>query len=399
MLSHSQRLLIELPPEGLLLKEIAVTAINALSYFGEMDVEVHGNSIELRAKDLTYSLSRAREGLIGLLRLKNSELKVSGGVRWPLLLFNDKETLKKSRVVVSRIKDLQSYADLTREFVNHLPELLASDLKVNYKQNQLLLGNGDMALPQLFKIEFYEGSLTYNKPYVSEIEIRLDDHWLTLFAAGLAVAYVGYIELMTIPMILENRRAFASVVSIKLAELLEGVRIRVTIPYLLYVHILARILAEKSFRTSHTVGLTDSLARLFEDYELPGESTYFRIHTLEFDGRTYRELSREDIVFSTFIFEFLDRVGDRKCLDQLRSLIRMTSRAGIDAAASKTLNAVTYLYEAIHGAKEAAFTAYYLTRVVTDVSEGGRALFTHTCAEKIVKALVASSAKSQRLIR
>lgn len=389
MLSRNQRILIELPPEGLFLREIAITAVNALSYFGEMNVEVRGNSVELHSKDLAYSLSRAREGLKELLNIK-----VSGGMRWPPIHRNDKGTLKKSRVVASKIEALQSYADLTKEFIDHLPELSASELKVSYEQDQLLLGSGDMALPQLLKIEFYEGLLTYGKPYLSKIDIRLDDCWLALLASGLAVAYTGYIKFVTTPKILESTRAFASIVSIELAELFEGVRIKVTIPYLLYVHILARLLAEESFRASHTVELTKSLARLFEDYEPPREHIYFRTHTLEFDRKTYRELSREDIIFSASIFEFLDRIGDRRCLDQLRSFIRMTSRAGIDARASKILNAITYLYEAIHGAKDTAFTAYYLTRIATDASEEGRSLFTRTCAEKIVRALVPIGVKT-----
>jgi len=386
-LSRSQRILVELPPEGLLLREITATAVNALSYFGKMDVEVRGDFVELRCRDVSYSLLRASDGLKDILNLK-----LSKGTRWPPLHRNDKDTLKKSKAVASKVKALQSYADLVAEFVGLLPQLLSGDLRVSSRGGKLILGDGDVALPQLLKVELYEGSLTFDEPYVGELEVRLDDHWLSLLAAGLAVAYVDYIELATIPELLTDRRAFASLVSVKIAELLEGAKVGLTIPRILYIHILASALAERSFRASRAVGLTESLVKLFEDYEVPGSSTRLRIHSLDFDGRTYREISREDIVFNTSILEFLRRVGDRVCLDQLKSFIRMTSRAGIDATASKVLNAVTYLYEATQGAKEASFAVYYLARVAAEISERARAPFTRTCAERITEALVLASA-------
>lgn len=386
-MSRSQRILVGLPPEGLLLREITATAVNALSYFGEMDVEVRGDLVELRCKDVSYSLVRASDGLKDLLNLK-----LSKGIRWPPLHRNDRDTLKKSKAVAGKVKALQSYADLVAEFIDLLPQLLEGDLRVSSRGGKLILGSGDVALPQLLKVELYEGSLTFNEPYVGELEVRLDDRWLSLLAAGLAVAYVDYIELATIPVLPTDRRAFASLVSIKIAELLEGAKVGLTIPRILYVHILASALAERSFRASRAVGLRESLVKLFEDYEIPGSSARLRIHSLDFDGKTYREVSREDVVFSTPILEFLRRVGDRACLDQLESFIRMTSRAGIDATASKVLNAVTYLYEAIQGAKEASFAAYYLARVVAEISERARAPFTRACAERIIEALVLASA-------
>jgi len=386
-LSRSQRILVELPPEGLLLREITATAVSALSYFGEMDVEIRGDLVELRCRDASYSLLRASEGLKDLLNLK-----LSKGVRWPPLHKNDKDTLKKSRAVAGKVDALQSYADLVSEFVGLLFQLLDGDLRVSSRRGKLILGDGRVALPQLLKVELYEGSLTFSEPYVGELEVRLDDRWLSLLAAGLAVAYVDYIKLVTIPEPLTDRRVFASLASVKIAELLEGAKVGLTVPHILYIHILASALAERSFRTSRAVGLTESLVRLFEDYEIPGSFTRLRIHSLDFDGKTYREISREDIVFNASILEFLRRVGDRVCLDQLKSFIRMTSRAGIDATASKVLNAITYLYEAVQGAKEASFAAYYLARVTAEISERARAPFTHTCAERIIEALVLANA-------
>lgn len=386
-MSRSQRILVELPPEGLLLREITATAVSALSYFGEMDVEIRGDLVELRCRDASYSLLRASEGLKDLLNLK-----LSKGVRWPPLHKNDKDTLKKSRAVAGKVDALQSYADLVSEFVGLLFQLLDGDLRVSSRRGKLILGDGRVALPQLLKVELYEGSLTFSEPYVGELEVRLDDRWLSLLAAGLAVAYVDYIKLVTIPEPLTDRRVFASLASVKIAELLEGAKVGLTVPHILYIHILASALAERSFRTSRAVGLTESLVRLFEDYEIPGSFTRLRIHSLDFDGKTYREISREDIVFNASILEFLRRVGDRVCLDQLKSFIRMTSRAGIDATASKVLNAITYLYEAVQGAKEASFAAYYLARVTAEISERARAPFTHTCAERIIEALVLANA-------
>ncbi|MCC6014278.1 MAG: hypothetical protein LM564_01065 [Desulfurococcaceae archaeon] len=382
-MSRSRGISVELPPEGLLIREVATTAINALSYFGEMEVRTYGNLVELQCEDCDYSLRRASEGLKDLLNLK-----LSKGVRWPPIHKNDRDTLRKSKVVAGSVSALQSYADLVAEFVNWLPRLLNKDLRLSYGETKLVLGDGGMALPQLLKVELYERSLTFGKPYVGELEVRLDDRWLSLLAAGLAVAYAGYIELVTIPEVLESRKTFASLTSVKVAELLEGARIGPEIPYILYVHVLASILAERSFRVSRTAGLTESLAKLFEDYEVPGSSARFRVHRLDFDGKTYREVSREDIAFNAAVLEFLRKVGDRECLEQLKGFIRIASRAGIDTTASKVLNAVTYLYEAIQGAKEAAFVAYYLTRVVAEVSERVRAPFTRMCAEKIIEALV-----------
>ncbi len=369
---------IELPPEGLLIRELATTAINAIAYLGNVSVSVKGNVVALESQDIVYSLTKAAKGFENILRVKRE-------LEWPPLHPNDKGTLKKSSVVGG--KSLDTYLDLVELFIPQIPNLPKGRLSVALRANKVVLGRGNMALPQALRIEFYESSLKYNEPYMRKIEIRVDDSWLSLLMAAYvgAPTRLGPYELMTTPEVFsENPSLFKHFIGVNLVHVIRRVRMRPTLPYIFQVHILTRY-PPKEILERYVQFLGESKTAADTELLEGMRPLSFRVHVLSlYGGKEYVELSREDLVLSTQLFRFLDKMGST-CAQQLSNFIEMA----YEARNPKVLNAVTYLYEAIHNAKDPAFAAYYLMRVAADIkSERGYSPLTSNCAERIVEALL-----------
>ncbi|MGC8987811.1 hypothetical protein [Infirmifilum sp.] len=380
-------ILIDLPPEGLLIRELTTTAINAIASLGDLEVFVKKNTVELKSssREIEYSLQKAVNGLKSVLEVKEKLV-------WPYLHKNDKGTLSKSNIVkeiVKESKNLNTYLDLAKLFIDNLRNLLLGQpgrhLNISSAADKITLGKGNIALLQMLKVEFYETSLKYNAPYSRNIEIRVDDAWLSLLIAGLVVSYVGApgllgpYEFMTTPELLSrNPMEFKRFISINLSHVTRRVRMRPVLPYLFQIHILAKYAPKE---------VLNRLSSLFESGNNEPPITRplsFRTHMLaSYGGKEYVELSREDIILSSRILEFLDELGE-KCSQQLSDFIELA----YEAKNPKVVNALTYLYEAVHDAKDPAFASYYFVRVAEEIAvEKKRPPFSSLCVERIVETL------------
>lgn len=348
----STKLTIELPYEGTLAKDLVRAAVNLMLLSPHnMTIRQYGSVLEIEgplSAILTTTETVARRLI---------EIKDNANVRWPDLHQNDRGTLKRSYFIATRIENMETYGDLAKEYIKLLPELS--------KVGTVKFAEGNVSMLQLFKVEFYETALSYNKPYRHEIEIRTNDYMLSLLLTGLAAAYVGFIEIL-VPSTIEDRCVANTYSGLTTSMAYEkDIRIRTNpiIPYIFYVHVILN-------RIKKEVGETCL------------ETSSFTLHRI-LAGRTFTEISREEIKINSEILDFIDSLNN-ECLSGLMRLAQLASGA-ISATA---LNALTFLYEAINGAIDPGFALYYLARIITDLNNTGRRIsISKECFRSIIDVL------------
>lgn len=366
MSSGRQTLDVELPPEGTLSRDLVRVTLNLLLLTEEVEVHQRGTALRV-VGDLQVALKTVSNLLHRVLDFKSGVR-----IRWPPLHQNDKGTLKKSKLVASKIGSMDTYGDLAREYISYLPDLA--------RAGTVKFRGGEIALLQLLKVEFYETGLTFNMPYRYEAEFKTNDGMLSLLLAGLAAAYTGYIEIL-VPGALGDVCAARTYMAIELAGLSMGrVPSDPTIPYVFYNHIVAHRLA----------GRGQQVLQGFSDVIDPSkgfclEQASFVVHRLSYTGRTYTEMSREEIRISRELLDFVGKLDGDECLNEFIDLVRVASGAEDPAA----LNSLVFLYEAVNRASDPAFASYYLARVLTEMRlKRGRAPVGGRCFRRALEALL-----------
>lgn len=379
---------IRVPPEGTLIKELVMTGINALSYvaykFKLGSVKAYEDKIVIETSD-PFSLYRSVENQI----LKLIEIKNRLNVRWPPLHINDKGTLKKSKIVGEAVKNLSNYGDLVSYYMKNLANLLTKTVELDLKiKDQLVLGRGVMAMLQLFKIELYENALSLNQAYTKDYEIRLDDEWLSLILLGYAYSHIsfggGYLELITLPKLSDDPNVFSSYMLIEIANIAKKIRTQPTLPFIMLTHIISSMLQLGVYKKF--LDLDPNEIALLEEILSPADisatlKTFpeMRIHRINFYGKTYTEISREEVVYNRELLHFLNKLNVR-CIEQLFDL---ATRA-VEARDPKVLNVITLLYESINNAKDRSYTLYYMARTL---AESDRKFLDRDCMREIIEKL------------
>lgn len=350
----SGKLVIEMPYEGTLAKDLVITTANLLLLTGYVNVRQIGNDLEITGK-IPTALGTVVILLKRLMKLKNERMKI----RWPNLVRNDKNTLKKSAYVSPKLSQINTYGDLAEEYINLLPKVAGvGRIRFDY---------GDIAIPQLFKLEFYETTLSYNNPYIYPKSTRTNDEMLAIMLSGLAASYVGYVDILT-PKVIGDICAARAYINFLLISIMSGpVKSDPVIPYVFYNHIIAQRIA------SSNISLGSCL-----------NSVIFTIHRISYTGNVFTETSREELRFSQELLNFIDKLASRKCVNELLGLVRMASGAeNVEA-----LNAVTFLYEAVHSAFNPLQALYYLARFLADLKAStGETPIGRRCLEATLGAL------------
>ncbi len=389
-----EQLIIELPPPGTLIRDLAVTAINMIRAFGGASISMKGNTTLISHDSLYAAFSRFSNDIHYIYRVKNK----AKNIRWPFLHVNDKGTLKKI-IPQSQLNRLQTYGDVAEHFIREIPQLLGKggNLPIKVRGNMIQLGRGDIAMFQLFKVELYDTGLSYNMPYQLDIDVRMDDAWASLLLAGFVISYMGMragdgVVLSTIPEIYD-RCSQNSWLAINMASTLYNVPTNPTIPYILYIYATAILLEDPRSRRDMLSDIPEGL-ELFEkiladrcdDRWVRGVG--LRIHRIALAGKTFTEVSREDLTVGGEIARLADLCDrdnrDCNCLQQVREFIRR----GLGAEEPKILNAVTMLYEALTGSKDPSEASYYIARAIRDQEEREkRHIINIRCFKRLVEVL------------
>ena len=364
---NNNKLIIELPPPGTLIRDLAITFINIVKAYNIAEVTYIGDEIILTHKDLTNAMAKLSKELSQIHSIKNKY------VRWPPLHKNDKGTLEK--VISKQTANLSTYGDIARYYIEKLPDLLGKGgrLTVEIKRNSIQLGQGILAMFQLFNIELYEKGLSYNKPYQLNLKVRFDEAWASLLLSGFVASHMGIrggdgVVLSATPDITDPC-SLGSWMAINLASTLYNVPTNPTIPYILYIYATAILLEDPGRRKSMLADYPEGLEIFNEIYSQQCENIWdkglnLRIHRISITGRTFTEIYREDLTIGGGIARLseLCENQDCRCLEQFRDLARM----GLGANNPDVVNALTVLYEALIGSKNPAEATYYLARVVRD---------------------------------
>jgi hypothetical protein len=234
-------------------------------------------------------------------------------------------------------------------------------------------------------------------PYQLDLDVRMDDAWASILLAGFVVSYMGMrvsdgVVLSTIPEIYD--RCFqSSWLAINMASTLYNVPTNPAIPYTLYIYATAILLENPNSRRDMLSDIPEGLElfeKLFTD-NCEGRwvrGVGLRIHRIALAGRTFTEVSREDLTIGGEIARLAD-LCDRgnqecKCLQQVREIIRRS----LGAEEPKILNAVTMLYEALIGSKDPSEASYYIARAIRDQEEReGRQIIDVRCFRRLVEVL------------
>jgi len=388
---------IKLPPEGLLIKELTITAINFLTLVAEhtgyqINIIRIGDKIKICSTNLVKILREAASTASKLM-----DLKMRPNVRWPRLHTNDKGTLKKSKIVGSIISNIETYGDLAKVFIKDLSNLANSTLNVYVERNKISLlgGGGRFSMLQLFKTELYENALTFQEPYNRDLSIEIDDKWLTLILLGYALSHINYsgasLELMS-TYDLYSGSIVKIYLSMNILNILENLTTQPMIVSIIQNHILIRRLLTNEYRKFiesellMKYNLREEFSTLFKVDEgilsdLMRRPPIIRIHRIGFEGRTFTEISREDIVINDALLRFLMDLDD-DCVERFFRL----SRRALNADDPKIVNMLTYIYEAINKAKDPAFVSYYVARTIAE-EESYQRIITSRCISSIIKGL------------
>ena len=389
-----EQIIIDLPPPGTLIRDLAVTAINMVGTFGEASISLKGNAAVISHRSLQDALSRFSNEIHYIYRVKNK----GKNIRWPYLHVNDKGTLKKV-IPRSQLDRIETYGDAAEYFIREIPQLLGKGGRLSIKvgRSSIQLGQGKLSMFQLFKVEFYEKALSYNMPYQLDLDVRMDDAWASLLLAGFVVSYMGMrvsdgVVLSTIPDIYD-RCSQNSWLAINMASTLYNVPTNPTIPYMLYIYATAILLEDPKNRGDMLSDIPEGL-ELFE--KLFGDKCEnrwargvgLRIHRIALAGRTFTEVSREDLTIGGEIARLADLCDQDNlgcnCLQQVRDFIRR----GLGTEEPKVLNAVTMLYEALIGSKDPSEASYYIARTIRDQEEReGRQIINIRCFKRLVEVL------------
>ena len=386
----ANQLVIELPPPGTLIRDLALTAINLIGAFGRASISQRGDEIIISHINLPSALDRFTNEILQIYQAKNRYIR-----RWPALHVNDKNTLKK-KIPGNQLDAINTYGDLAEYFIKQLSGRISrkNRLIVELSKNSILLGQAQEAFSmlQLFKVEFYEKGLVYNMPYHLDMEIRVDENWASILLAGFVAAYMGMrssdgIVLSTIPDIY-SRCSLNKWLAINLSSTLENVPTNPTIPYMIYVYLTTILLEDPKYRKKF---FPEEIFRLLEETSEERECDIkwidLRIHRILLAGRAYSEVSREDLRIGGDMAKLINLCtsNDCVCLERLRDVIRR----GLINEEPRIFNMATILYEALTGSKNPSEASYYITRIIREQEDKeGITLMGRKCLEKLIETLV-----------
>lgn len=412
----SYDLIIKLPPEGSLIRELTVSAIAAIYRNAEKLLQSEEYSLKYNGEYVILSLENMyswNQILYTTLRSSVSTLKIKSTVlRAPKLHINDLNYVFKK--LVAFMTRGSTYIDgFLKALTVHGPNVFNYDtVKTHYnviefKKGMLVYGVGKTyPLVQVFKVELYETATDFHRPSTVPFKTKLSLPWYILLGIGFAISYAGMFGnqvLFITPSeeVLETPPEVRDALALTLGATFSRRIANPIIPYQLYLALTlpemvqSRILT-KHIKENYSVGrelleglysflLGDHEYEEFEKKSVEGSVPKINIHRITI-GRAYTSVERASIDLSylakfAYILEhYAEKEKSPKCREILRDKIVAQGIGGVDP---KIMNVLTLLYETIHGAKDPRYVLYYLLRTISNrgiqIDKG--------CVSALIKAL------------
>ena len=193
-MSGEYTLIVKLPPEGTLLRDLVVTSLAYIREFGydqNVEVSFEGSAVKISAQsrdtilDLFKGLYREAAHVADA---KSERIRLG-------ILLNDQRIL--SRLLKREVKGL-TYLDAIRDFLyaHASTDLDLSSLKdVEVRDRGIKLGQGNFATINPLVSERYEHGLEFWRlNYERKLEVLLNEEWYALTLAGFAFATASFID-------------------------------------------------------------------------------------------------------------------------------------------------------------------------------------------------------------
>ena len=390
----SYDLVVKLPPEGSLLREITVTSVvtiygtaEKLLGHGKIKIRYGGDHVVLSIDDLSswnYVLQNTLKNAHMILKVKSAILRA------PKLHINDLNyvfrrmglTVPKGGTYIDGFLSLFTEYGM-REFDLNVVKQHYSSLELH--GNSLIYGvEGVYPLIQILKVELYETASDFHRPSTMPFKTKLSLPWYILLGIGFTMSYAGMFgnqvlfitpseEVLEQPSEIKYALALAHAItySRKIAD--------PTIPYQLYIalmlpelvkasSLIERIKEGYSLDVLYDYLLSDEEYLELEKKSIEGKIPRINIHRITV-SRAYTSIERSNIDLSQLVrFAYvLDSYAKKENALYCREVFReKVVSQGIGGRNPKIMNALALLYETIYGAKDPRYTLYYLLRTIIE---------------------------------
>jgi hypothetical protein len=193
-MSQEFTLIVKLPPENTLIRDLAVTSLAYISEYGV----VQGVRVNF-LHDMVKISAQTRQAILDLFKSLYREaanianqkaIKIRLGI-----LRNDQQVL--SKLLKREVRGF-TYLDALRDFLHAYSTAsfnLSSLSRIEVSDKGIELGQGDFAAINLLTSERYEHGLEFWRlNYRRGLQIRLDETWYALVLAGFALTVASFIE-------------------------------------------------------------------------------------------------------------------------------------------------------------------------------------------------------------
>lgn len=176
-------LIIKLPPEGMLIRDFALTSLNFLrEREPHIDFKWSEDEVEVKASPriLEIAFRSFYEETSKLAENKAKEIKLN-------MLTNDKNNVFPKLLNIEKTEITDTYLDVIAEFLKKSSKNieLSSLSRIERDTNSIRLGNGDLAALSFLVAEKYEYGLEFGKLFSNlKFNVRLDKTWYSLILAG-----------------------------------------------------------------------------------------------------------------------------------------------------------------------------------------------------------------------
>jgi len=192
-MSQEFTLIVKLPPENTLLRDLAVTSLAYISEYGNAEgvrVDFLHDMVKISAQTRQIALDPFKslyQEAANIADRKATKIRLG-------ILRNDQQIL--SKLLKKEVKGF-TYLDVIRDFL-HAYSIMNFDLsslsRVEVSDEGIRLGQGDFSAINPLISERYEHGLEFWRlNYRRKLQIRLDEAWYALILAGFALTAVSFI--------------------------------------------------------------------------------------------------------------------------------------------------------------------------------------------------------------
>lgn len=388
------RIVFNLPPPGLLIRDFTIAALSTLITSPVLDsIRNEGDRVIIEIKpgseshvlftifDESYKYAEAKLKIMRMPSPKLGKNDVNAIVKF------HQETGQVVNKDLSLLEFALQVLDWARrECHNSTGDFLASYSTVIERPSSLILGGDRYAALQLFKVEKYEHGRDFLKDYRSvKMQIKHDIYWLALLMAGLSLMYSGFVAGEFVFTAVPENLALLKEIPKDPARLFLSLPLRIVYDVNRGISIIVHKAGKRepifAFLQLISYELVREWYRDF-DFELLSQAP-IQIYRVRTDGKTCTLIEKNTCDLAPFIrFAYkLIKHSKEATLRKIENLLR--NYYELDDAFHHSIS--MKLYQAVSGAYDPYSFTYELGRLL--IPETGKAIFYEGDIEALLNVL------------